>query len=276
MMAVAAWLVWRGHGWSAARSALNWFGIQLALNVLWSFLFFGMQRPGLAFAEIVALWLSIVATCLAFQAKSRHRRVDADSVSGLDVVRRHPELRDLENELMISASANLATPSLGLRSDPQFELRYSLHQVIMKKAVMSQSFDALLLVSFGGPESREDVMPFLENVTRGKNVPRERLAEVAEHYYHFGGASPINQQNRELIAALSAELSEHGCLLPIYWGNRNWNPLLPDAIRQMRDDGVQRALAFVTSAFSSYSGCRSIARTLNTHEPKLVLLLRRW
>ena len=121
---------------------------------------------------------------------------------------------------------------------------------------MSQTFDALLLVSFGGPECREDVMPFLENVTRGKNVPRERLTEVAEHYYHFGGASPINQQNRELIAALSAELSEHGCRLPIYWGNRNWNPLLPDAIRQMRDDGVQRALAFVTSAFSSYSGCR--------------------
>lgn len=126
----------------------------------------------------------------------------------------------------------------------------------MKKNDMPKPFDALLLVSFGGPECREDVMPFLENVTRGKNVPRERLAEVAEHYYHFGGASPINQQNRELIGALRAELSEHGCHLPIYWGNRNWNPLLPDAIRQMRDDGVQRALAFVTSAFSSYSGCR--------------------
>jgi len=121
---------------------------------------------------------------------------------------------------------------------------------------VSQTFDALLLVSFGGPECREDVMPFLENVTRGKNVPRERLEEVAEHYDHFGGASPINQQNRELIAALNAELAQHGCRLPIYWGNRNWNPLLPDTIRQMRDDGVQRALAFVTSAFSSYSGCR--------------------
>ena len=120
---------------------------------------------------------------------------------------------------------------------------------------MSQTFDALLLVSFGGPECREDVIPFLENGTRGKNVPRERLAEVAEHYDHFGGTSPINQQNRELIAALSVELSEHGCRLPIYWGNRNWNPLLADAIRQLRDDGVQRALAFVTSAFSSYSGC---------------------
>jgi len=99
-------------------------------------------------------------------------------------------------------------------------------------------------------------MPFFEKVTRGKNVPRERLTEVAEHYDHFGGAGLINQRNRELIAALSAELLEHGCRLPIYWGNRNGNPLLPDAIRQMRDDGVQRALAFVTSAFSSYSGCR--------------------
>ena len=121
---------------------------------------------------------------------------------------------------------------------------------------MSDRFDALLLVSFGGPEHREDVIPFLENVTRGKNVPHERLLEVAEHYYHFGGASPINQQNRELMAALSTELADHGPRLPIYWGNRNWHPLLPDAIRQMRDDGVRRALAFVTSAFSSYSGCR--------------------
>jgi ferrochelatase len=121
---------------------------------------------------------------------------------------------------------------------------------------MSKPFDALLIVSFGGPECREDVIPFLENVTRGKNVPRERLLEVAEHYYHFGGASPINQQNRELMAALGAELAEHGPRLPIYWGNRNWHPMLPNAIRQMRDDGVQRALAFVTSAFSSYSGCR--------------------
>jgi len=121
---------------------------------------------------------------------------------------------------------------------------------------MSKPFDALLLVSFGGPECREDVIPFLENVTRGKNVPRERLLEVAEHYYHFGGASPINQQNRDLMAAVSTELANHGSHLPIYWGNRNWPPMLPDAIRQMRDDGVQRALAFVTSAFSSYSGCR--------------------
>jgi ferrochelatase len=117
-------------------------------------------------------------------------------------------------------------------------------------------YDALLLVSFGGPESREEVIPFLQNVLRGKNVPEERMLEVAEHYYHFGGKSPINQQNRELIAALTRELQQHGPRIPIYWGNRNWAPLLPDALRKMKEDGVQRALALVTSAFSSYSGCR--------------------
>lgn len=117
-------------------------------------------------------------------------------------------------------------------------------------------YDALLLVSFGGPESREDVLPFLRRVLQGRNVPEERMLEVAEHYYHFGGASPINQQNRELIAALTSEFEKHGLALPIYWGNRNWNPLLPETLRKMKDDGVQRAAAFVTSAFSSYSGCR--------------------
>lgn len=121
---------------------------------------------------------------------------------------------------------------------------------------MSQSYDALLVVSFGGPDQSEDVLPFLENVLRGRNVPRERLLEVAEHYYHFGGRSPINDQNRALIAALEKELAEHGPRLPIYWGNRNWHPLLPDILRQMKADGVRRALAFVTSAFSSYSSCR--------------------
>lgn len=117
-------------------------------------------------------------------------------------------------------------------------------------------YDAILIVSFGGPEKAGDVMPFLENVTRGRQVPRERLLEVAEHYYHFGGKSPINDQNRELITALRSELARHGISLPIYWGNRNWYPLLPDALRQMRDDGIKHALAFVTSAYSSYSGCR--------------------
>ncbi|MDE3200025.1 MAG: ferrochelatase [Acidobacteriota bacterium] len=117
-------------------------------------------------------------------------------------------------------------------------------------------YDAILITSFGGPESSADVLPFLENVLRGKNVPQERMLEVAEHYYHFGGKSPINDQNRQLIAALEKELAQHGPRLPIYWGNRNWHPLLPDTLRKMQADGVRRALAFVTSAYSSYSSCR--------------------
>jgi protoporphyrin/coproporphyrin ferrochelatase len=118
------------------------------------------------------------------------------------------------------------------------------------------NYDAILVVSFGGPESREEVIPFLENVLRGRNIPRERMLTVAEHYYHFEGKSPINQQTRELIAALEAELERNGPKLPIYWGNRNWHPLLPETLRQMKQDGIRRALAFVTSAYSSYSGCR--------------------
>ncbi len=121
---------------------------------------------------------------------------------------------------------------------------------------MSQPYDALLVMSFGGPESRDEVMPFLENVLRGRDVPRRRVAEVAEHYYDFGGVSPINQQNRHLIAALKAELEQRGPRLPIYWGNRNWHPFVNDTVRRMAEDGVRRALAFVTSAYSSYSGCR--------------------
>ncbi len=117
-------------------------------------------------------------------------------------------------------------------------------------------YDAILVVSFGGPEGPDDVIPFLENVLRGRNVPRERMLEVAEHYRQFGGVSPINDQCRELIAALTDELAAHGPQLPIYWGNRNWHPMLADTLRQMRDDGVNRALAFMTSAFSCYSGCR--------------------
>jgi len=118
------------------------------------------------------------------------------------------------------------------------------------------NYDAVLLVSFGGPESREEVIPFLENVLRGRNVPRERMLTVAEHYYHFEGKSPINQQMRELIAALETELQRNGPKLPVYWGNRNWHPLLPETLRKMKQDGIRRAVAFVTSAYSSYSGCR--------------------
>lgn len=121
---------------------------------------------------------------------------------------------------------------------------------------MSLPFDAVLFVSFGGPEGPDDVIPFLENVLRGKNVPHERMLEVAEHYQHFGGVSPLNEQNRVLIRALVDELNRHGPQLPVYWGNRNWHPLLADTLQQMRDDGVRRALAFVTSAYSCYSSCR--------------------
>ncbi len=118
------------------------------------------------------------------------------------------------------------------------------------------AYDAIMVVSFGGPEGPDDVIPFLENVLRGRNVPRERMLEVAEHYQHFGGKSPINAQNRALISALDAELKQNGPWIPVYWGNRNWNPLLTDTLRQMARDGVEHALAFVTSAYSSYSSCR--------------------
>ena len=121
---------------------------------------------------------------------------------------------------------------------------------------MSSPGDAILLLSFGGPDRPEEVMPFLENVLRGRPVPRERMLEVAEHYYHFGGKSPINDQNRALLAALRHVLAAEGPDLPVYWGNRNWHPLLADTLREMAAAGVRRTFAFVTSAYSSYSGCR--------------------
>ena len=121
---------------------------------------------------------------------------------------------------------------------------------------MKPAYDAILLIAFGGPEQPADVIPFLENVLRGRNVPRERMLAVAEHYYHFGGVSPINSQMRELVPLLETELRAHGPRLPVYWGNRNWHPMLADTVRKMRDDGVRRAAAFVMSAYSSYSGCR--------------------
>ena len=118
------------------------------------------------------------------------------------------------------------------------------------------SYDALLVVSFGGPEGMGDVIPFLENVLRGRNVRAERMREVARHYELFGGVSPINEQNRKLIAALKQELAANGPNLAVYWGNRNWQPLLADTLRQMKAEGIKRALAFVTSPYSSYSSCR--------------------
>src|SRR5262245_57338358 len=117
-------------------------------------------------------------------------------------------------------------------------------------------YDAFLLVSFGGPEGPDDVLPFLQNVTRGRGVPPARLAEVAEHYRHFDGVSPINAQCRALLAALATEFADGGVDLPLYWGNRNWHPMLVDTVRRMRDDGARRALAFVTSPYGVYSACR--------------------
>jgi len=123
-------------------------------------------------------------------------------------------------------------------------------------------YDAVVLVSFGGPEGPDDVLPFLENVTRGRGVPRERLLEVGEHYLGFGGVSPINEQNRALVAAMDRDLAEHGVELPVYWGNRNWAPYLADTFATMADDGVRRVLAVLTSAYSSYSGCRQYREDL--------------
>lgn len=116
-------------------------------------------------------------------------------------------------------------------------------------------FDALLLLSFGGPEGPDQVMPFLENVTRGRGIPRERLESVAEHYLHFGGVSPINGINRDLIESIKAELAARGEDLPVYFGNRNWDPFIEDTVAQMKADGVSRAAVFSTSAWGGYSGC---------------------
>ncbi|HEX8773856.1 MAG TPA: ferrochelatase [Pyrinomonadaceae bacterium] len=134
---------------------------------------------------------------------------------------------------------------------------------------MKQTYDAILLVSFGGPEGMDEVMPFLENVLRGRNVPRARLQEVAHHYELFGGVSPINEQNRKLIAALEQELEANGPRLPVYWGNRNWHPMLADTLGRMADDGIAHALAFVTSAYSSYSGCRQYREDIERAQARL-------
>ena len=144
-------------------------------------------------------------------------------------------------------------------------------------------YDAVVVIGFGGPEGPDDVLPFLENVTRGRAVPQERLLEVAAHYHHFGGVSPINAQTRALVEALRAELAAHGPALPVYWGTRNWRPLLADTLAQMAADGVRRALAFVTSAFGSYSSCRQyledIARAraeVGAHAPAVDKLRLFW
>lgn len=140
--------------------------------------------------------------------------------------------------------------------------RNALAQGEKKFQDAAQNYDAMLVVSFGGPEGMDDVMPFMENVLRGRPVPRERMIEVSQHYRMFGGVSPLNAQNRALISALEEEFATNGLDLPIYFGNRNWHPLLPDTLQQMREDGVKNILCFFTSMFSSYSGCRQYRENL--------------
>lgn len=130
------------------------------------------------------------------------------------------------------------------------------------EAATADPYDALLLLSFGGPEGTDDVVPFLENVTRGRGIPRERLKEVGQHYFLFGGVSPINDQNRELLQALRKDFAEHGLDLPVYWGNRNWAPYLTDTLREIAEDGRRRVLVLATSAYASYSGCRQYRENL--------------
>ncbi len=125
-----------------------------------------------------------------------------------------------------------------------------------------EPYDALLLVSFGGPEGPDDVLPFLQNVTRGRGIPDERLVEVGDHYSLFGGRSPINDQCRDLLAALRAELDDRGLAVPLFWGNRNWTPYLDDAFAELRAAGHRRVLAVVTSAYPSYSSCRQYRENL--------------
>ncbi|MFC4608342.1 ferrochelatase [Streptomyces maoxianensis] len=123
-------------------------------------------------------------------------------------------------------------------------------------------YDALLLLSFGGPEGPDDVVPFLENVTRGRGIPTERLKEVGQHYFLFGGVSPINDQNRALLDALRKDFAEHGLDLPVHWGNRNWAPYLTDTLREMVQGGHRRIAVLATSAYASYSGCRQYRENL--------------
>lgn len=139
------------------------------------------------------------------------------------------------------------------------------------RACAPDPYDALLLLSFGGPEGPDDVVPFLENVTRGRGIPRERLKEVGQHYFGFGGVSPINGQNRELLDALRKDFADHGLDLPVYWGNRNWAPYLDDVMREMAADGRRRIAVLATSAYASYSGCRQYRENL---ADALALLVR--
>jgi ferrochelatase len=152
--------------------------------------------------------------------------------------------------------ASITPPGQQPDQDPSLAVRNNGGRPPAAEPAPAGRREALLVLSFGGPEGHDDVMPFLENVTRGRGIPRERLLDVAEHYHHFGGVSPINQQNLALIEAVRAELGGAGVDLPVYWGNRNWAPYVEDTWRQMAEDGIEHAYVFATSAYASFSGCR--------------------
>ena len=180
-----------------------------------------------------------------------------DPVTTITLISSGLKLVDQFREMVIRLRGSAPTPPHGKaeQSGSALEISHgaSVSRVEAKTLHLDQwdsvRYDALLVLSFGGPEGPDDVMPFLENVLRGRNVPRERMLGVAKHYEMFGGVSPINGQNRKLIASVNKELEARGPRLPIYFGNRNWQPMLADTLRKMRDDGVKSALAFVTSTW---------------------------
>ena len=157
---------------------------------------------------------------------------------------------------MPRATVDITPAGQGPDQDPSLAVRNNGGAAPSAEPAPPGRREALLVLSFGGPEGHDDVLPFLENVTRGRGIPPERLLDVAEHYHHFDGISPINDQNRALIAAVTKELEAAGIDLPVYWGNRNWAPYVEDTWRQMAEDGVEHAYVFATSAYASFSGCR--------------------
>jgi ferrochelatase len=168
-----------------------------------------------------------------------------------------PSASDLSRPVHpLPEGASITPPGQRPDQDPSLAVRNNGGVAPSSSPAPAGRREALLVLGFGGPEGHDQVMPFLENVTRGRGIPRERLESVAEHYHHFGGVSPINEQNKALVAALAEELAGAGLDLPVYWGNRNWAPYVEDVWRQMAEDGIEHAWVLATSAYASFSGCR--------------------
>jgi ferrochelatase len=168
-----------------------------------------------------------------------------------------PSVSDLSRPVHpLPEGASITPPGQRPDEDPSLAVRNNGGVAPSSSPAPAGRREALLVLGFGGPEGDDQVMPFLENVTRGRGIPRERLESVAEHYHHFGGVSPINEQNKALISALEKEFAAAGVGLPIYWGNRNWAPYVEDTWAQLAADGIEHVYVFATSAYASYSGCR--------------------